>query len=147
MSALDPNRLFGSITTEKVIATVVGLVVAALVEFLFKPIRSLRRNCELNRELRDLLREDRDFTLCYNPVTKASKTITFLPSGKVGKGRNNNEDTWKITKGRLDIFASDGMLFSRFIYDKAAGLLKHTNDANARAVINQYITPHFMPLE
>ena len=126
---------------QRIVGSIVSIAVAAIITRLTKPILWLRGN----RSLKTLLNKDRDFVFTFNPTTKASKVVTFLANGEIGKGRNINEHTWKITKGGLDIFSQNGKLYSRFIYDKASGMLKHTNDANTRSIPGQYIQPHYLP--
>jgi len=98
-----------------------------------------------NRRLRQLLLGGRRFVFVFNPTMGQRKIVTFLANGDIGEGRNNNEHTWRVRKGRLEIFALDGRLYSRFYYDKVSGRLKHTNDTDTRSIHGQYLKPDFMP--
>lgn len=97
------------------------------------------------RALRQLLLNDRRFVFVFNPTHGQAKIVTFLPNGKIGEGRNSNENTWRIRRGALEILAQDSKLYSRFIHDKAAGRLVHTNDSDTRSIHGQYMIPHFTP--
>jgi hypothetical protein len=139
MSALDPNSLIGSIAGN-VIATLVAAALIAGIAWFGGPLRWFFQN----RRLRELLHKDRHFVFVFNPTTKAAKIITFLPNGEIGEGRNENEHTWRIGKGKLEIFASDGDIYSRFAQDKASGHLKHTNDTDTGSIHGQYLQPDYV---
>jgi len=70
---------------------------------------------QIHEEMRQLLLGNR-FKLIFNPISGASKTITFLEDGSIGEGRNQNESTWRIADGMLEILQSDNTVHSRFIY-------------------------------
>jgi hypothetical protein len=139
MAAIDPNTTFGSIAVN-VIATVIAAAILGGLAWVGGPLKWFVRN----RQLRQLLHTDRQFVFVFNPIAGKGKLVTFLSDGTIGEGRNDNENTWKVSKGALEIFASDGKLYSRFIHDKASGLLKHTNDTDTRSIHGQYLQPEFM---
>jgi hypothetical protein len=141
MSAIDPNTTFGSIAVN-VIATVIAATMLAGLAWVGGPLKWFVRN----QRLRQLLHKDRHFVFVFNPIAGKAKLMTFLSDGAIGEGTNENENTWKVSKGALEIFASDGKLYSRFIHDKASGLLKHTNDTDTRSIHGQYLQPEFMTL-
>jgi len=70
--------------------------------------------------------------------------VTFLADGAIGQGRNKNEHTWRISKGKLEIFSSDGLIYSRFTHDKTTGFLKHTNETAMPSIQGQYLQPGFV---
>lgn len=69
----------------------------------------------------------------------ARKTITFLPDGTVGEGRNQNEHTWKLERDILTITRADGSLQNRFTFNSKADRLVSINDTNAVGNQNQTI--------
>jgi len=79
------------------------------------------------------------FRFVFNPATGASKTITFLPDGTIGQGRNPNENTWRVRNGRLEILNSRGELYSRFILLKGHRSFHHTNDPDTQSIRGQYL--------
>jgi hypothetical protein len=93
------------------------------------------------RSLRELVLNGRRFMFVFNPLSNYSKVITFLPDHSVGEGRNDNEDTWRIRRGCLEILASDGKVYSRFRHDTGTGQLMHTNDPDLRSIHGQYMHP------
>jgi hypothetical protein len=139
MSALDPSSAFGSIVGN-VIAALIATALLASVAWFSGPLRWFFQN----RRLRELLHKDRRFVFVFNPTTKATKLVTFLPNGEIGEGRNENEHTWKIKKGALEISASDGRIYSRFVHDKVSGHLRHTNDTDTRSIHGQYLQPEYL---
>jgi len=79
-----------------------------------------------------------EWTLYFNPP-KGMKKITFGTGGLVGEGRNNNEHSWRIVNDKLEIFNANGLVFSRFFYDRALQRWTHTNDPDALSIKGQYI--------
>jgi hypothetical protein len=136
----DPATPAGSflINTASAIAAVAVITIAA---WLIGPLRWWIAG----RNLKRILLNGRRFVFVFNPELKQSKVMTFLPSGEIGEGRNSNEHTWRIHHGKLEIFAFDGLIYSRFVRDKKSGKLVHTNDSDARSIHGQYIQPHFTP--
>ncbi len=133
---MDPSTPLGSIISG-VLATVIAAGVLAVLAWFAGPLRWFVQN----RGLRQLISNGRRFHFTFNPTSGQSKTLTFLPSGEIGEGRNQNEHTWKIRRGLLEIFASDGAIYSRFRHDKESGQLRHTNDADLRSIHGQYLEP------
>jgi hypothetical protein len=84
----------------------------------------------------------RDWKLIFNPNSpKGSKKITFGDDGTIIEGRNNNENTWRIRDGLLEILNSEGQAFSRFRYDQSKGQFLHTNDEDTLSLRSQRIEP------
>jgi hypothetical protein len=138
---MDPSTPFGAVITG-VLTTVVGAGALAFLAWFGGPLKWF----VLNRNLYQLISNGRRFHFTFNPGTGQSKFITFMPSGEIGEGRNQNEHTWKIRHGLLEIYADDGTIYSRFSHDKGSGYLKHTNDADLRSIHGQYLQPSLVRL-
>lgn len=80
------------------------------------------------------------FRLFYNPPSY-SKRIVFASNGQIIEGNNQNEHTWRIARGKLELLQLDGKVHSRFYYDSSDGSFKHTNDSDTRSIRNQFIVP------
>ena len=129
----DPSTATGTVILD--ILAGIGLVaILALLIWLFGP---LKWPINANR-IRKILIRDRGFRFVYNPEADKSKFVTFLANGEIGEGRNNNENRWRIRKGKLEILAVDGKVYSRFLHEPASGRLVHTNDADTRSVHGQF---------
>jgi hypothetical protein len=140
------TELFNPTTaTGSVIINIVGgvgvVVVLGILGWLAGPLRWWFKR----RALRQLLLNGRRFVFVFNPTHGQAKIVTFLSSGEIGDGRNKNENTWQIRRGALEILASDGKIYSRFVHDKTTGKLTHTNDPDTRSIHGQYMIPHFTP--
>ena len=73
--------------------------------------------------------------LIYNPSkANASKDISFLRDGTVGKGKNLNESMWRISNGVLEILNAGGSTHNRFCFDPKQRILVSTNDPDTVAV-------------
>ncbi|MFH0784958.1 MAG: hypothetical protein V2B20_23800 [Pseudomonadota bacterium] len=106
--AFDPNTWIGAISGQ----VVAGILTAALL-FVFGIVAWPLRWWLNNRKIQKLL-SGRKFTFVFNPNAGKNKVVSFLPDGQIGEGSNENENSWKIKHGQLEIFASDGCLYSRF---------------------------------
>ena len=133
---MDPSTPLGSVVSG-VLATVTAAGVLAVLAWFAGPLKWF----VLSRGLRQLISDGRRFHFTFNPKTGQSKSVTFLPNGEIGEGRNQNEHTWKIRRGLLEVFASDDAIYSRFRHDRGSGQLKHTNDPDLRSVHGQYLEP------
>lgn len=80
----------------------------------------------------------RHWILVHNPPDQ-SKPITFLRDGAVGEGQNQNEHTWRVQNGRLELLQGDGRVHSRFDFNEKATRFIHTNDPDTLSNRNQYI--------
>jgi hypothetical protein len=67
------------------------------------------------------------------------KPISFLSDGKVGDGQNQNEHTWRIRNGKLELLQEDGHVHSRFKFDKKTMRFTHTNELDTLSVRSQII--------
>jgi hypothetical protein len=123
----------------QIIAVVIGGLLLIVVRWLFTPLRWWWQN----RTMRKLVEGRQEFILVYNPGSGASKTIVLHDGGKIGQGRNNNEDTWRIRRGCLEFVSDDGKLYNRFKLDSARGKLVGAADANVRALFGQYMFPQY----
>jgi hypothetical protein len=83
------------------------------------------------------------FRLYYNPKEgpHRSKTITFDPSGRLGEGNNNNEHTWRVKDGKLELLDAGGNVYSRFYYLAASRIFVHTGQRDTKSTRGQYIIP------
>ncbi|WP_417685295.1 hypothetical protein [Roseibium sp.] len=68
---------------------------------------------------------------------EASKIVKFSPDGTFAKGGNDNETTWSIQNGILEIMNREGKVFSRFKRDGEA--FTHTNDEDTLSLRDQFI--------
>ena len=80
------------------------------------------------------------WTLVYNPPNR-SKPITFLATGAIGEGQNQNENRWRVSKGKLELLQSDGQTHSRFEFNPRNSSFVHTNDEDTKSIKGQYILP------
>ena len=139
---LDPNSWRGRFFLQ-VIAVVVGgvllLVVGAVLRWISIPFKWWWKN----RVLHKLIRKRREFILVYNPQALYSKPIVLLDDGRIGEGRNDNENTWRVKRGCLEFVTDDGKLYNRFELDRAHGRLWGVADANVRALFGQYLFPQY----
>lgn len=73
-------------------------------------------------------------------------TISFNNDGSIKSEMNStNERYWKIKYGRLEIYSTRRILYSKFSWDKEAGKLVHVNDPKLPSVMGQYMVPLFIP--
>jgi hypothetical protein len=79
----------------------------------------------------------------YCPSKNQSKIVTFLADGEIGEGKNDNENSWRIRRGTLEIFGINGKFYSSFRFDHKTGNLIHTNDTKSRSILNQYFEPEW----
>jgi len=91
-----------------------------------------------------ILSKERTFNLYFREGV-LPKTIQFLPNGKIenitGKNGKTNESSWKIKRGKLEIYNVQRELFNRFYYCHESKLLKSTNDPDIQTEYNQRIAP------
>ncbi|MBU2885962.1 hypothetical protein KO507_09335 [Gilvimarinus agarilyticus] len=134
---------FDSITESVVIqiaVTVILFLGSVILGWMYGPIKWYREN----EKLKKILLSGRRFNFFYRPTDKKFKPVTFLPNGEIGEGKNPNENSWRIRRGKLEIFHQDNCIYSRFVFDQSSGRLKHTNDADCgRSVFGQYFEPLF----
>jgi hypothetical protein len=104
--------------------------------------RLLKRKAASDEERLSEKLKSSNWTLIFNPqLAGASKKITFEGDGKIGSGRNNNENTWRVANGLLEILNDKGQIFSRFSYDTDANEFLHTNDEDTLSIRSQKIVP------
>jgi hypothetical protein len=82
-----------------------------------------------------------EYKFVFNPLTNRSKTLSFLRDGSIGQGRNNNEASWRVTNGKLEILNSHGELYSRFALQPDGLSLQHTNDLDTQSIKGQFLVP------
>jgi hypothetical protein len=113
-------------------------IIQIVLRWLFIPLKWWRDD----RCLRKFIR-NRRFKFMYCPFKNQNKTVTFLLNGEIGEGKNNNENSWRIRRGTLEILGADGKFYSSFRFDYKSGHLIHTNDPNSRSILNQYFEPEW----
>lgn len=84
---------------------------------------------------------NRKYRLIYNTDDGRNKEIGFGSNRKITEGQNDNEYSWRILSGKLEIFGSDGKVYSRFRYDKSRDQFLQVNDPDRRSLKNQLIEP------
>lgn len=137
---MSPSTLLQDIISGG-LAAVFGAVLLAGLAWLAGPLRWWTKN----RTIRKLVAGERRFNFVFNSDTQASKELTFLPNGSIGLGKNNQESTWRVRRGCVEVFAADGKIYSRFRYDRN-GLLRHTSDPDLRSNHGQYLKPKLVKL-
>ena len=83
----------------------------------------------------------RPYRLCFNPKSGAGKRMMFAPGGVILEGNNRNENSWRVTRKKLELLQLDGRVFSRFNYDGAADRWVHTNEEDTISIKGQYLDP------
>lgn len=139
-SFLDPAQPLGTVVLN-VLASIGFVTLAVLAGWITGPFRWL----VAGRALKQILLTGRSFVFVFNPSNGQSKEVTFLPNGEIGSGRNSNEFSWRIRRGKLEILAFDGKIYSRFVQDKTSGRIVHTNDADTRSIHGQFFIPRSTP--
>jgi hypothetical protein len=83
------------------------------------------------------------YRLFYNPQkgVNASKKIKFASGGKIVEGNNDNESSWRVVGGFLELIQSDNRIHSRFAYIRESRIFVNTNDPETPSVRGQYIAP------
>jgi hypothetical protein len=135
---LDPTQPAGVVVLS-ILATVGASAILAATGWLLGPLKWWFQR----RRLLKIILRDRRFRFVYNPGEGKNKAVTFLLDGRIGEGQNGNENRWRIRRGRLEILALDGRLYSRFAYNPETGRLAHTNDPDCRSILGQYFEPLF----
>lgn len=101
-------------------------------------------NSDITKQLDERISDalvGRRFNFVFNPVSGKSKILTFDSNGLIGEGRNGNESSWQIADGRLEIYNSDRMIYSRFIYSDGDQIFRHTNDPDLPSIKGQFFRP------
>jgi len=83
------------------------------------------------------------YKLVFNPKKgkPGQKLMLFGSDGKILEGDNNNESSWAIKNGKLELIQSDGEVHSRFNFDTNTKVFTHTNDSDTKSIKGQYLTP------
>lgn len=76
---------------------------------------------------------------------RGKKQIEFMPDGEIQKGKNNNETTWRLRDGFLELLNIKSQVHSRFIYVESENRFLHTNDEDTLSLKPQeiYFDPSF----
>lgn len=88
-----------------------------------------------------------EYRLFFNPkVPGLSKTkiMLFGKEGAILRGQNNNESSWRIRSGFLELLDSDGQVHSRFYYNPDKNRFDHTNDPDTGSIRKHSIRDQYM---
>ena len=72
--------------------------------------------------------------------------MRFEEGGIISEGNNNNEYSWRVNNGLLELLNSETKVHSRFSYDPENNRFSHTNDPDTgstqkHSIKNQYMIP------
>lgn len=83
------------------------------------------------------------YRLVFNPKKgkAGSKLMLFGPEGKIIEGSNSNESSWRVNNGKLELIQVDGLIHSRFNFDRPTQVFTHTNDDDTKSTRGQYLAP------
>lgn len=87
------------------------------------------------------------YRLFFNPrVPGMSKTkiMRFGKNGAILEGKNDNESSWRIRSGFLELLDSDGQVHSRFYYNPDKNRFDHTNDPDTGSIRKHSIRDQYM---
>jgi hypothetical protein len=86
---------------------------------------------------------DKKYRLYFNPTMGKgkSKVIAFADNGVISEGNNDNENSWRIASGRLELLNAKGTPHSRFGFDQRFGVFVMIEDEALPAIKNQYMVP------
>jgi hypothetical protein len=90
---------------------------------------------------------NRKYRLFCNPAVPGlskSKIMTFKPNGQIVEGQNNNENTWRINEGQLEVLDRNGKVHGRFYYSADDDRFFHTNDPDTGAIQKHGIRDQYM---
>lgn len=84
--------------------------------------------------------------LFFNPKAGAgrSKIMRFGADGSIVIGANQNEASWRMRSGRLELLDSNGGVHSRFNYDATSRRFSHTNDPDTGSITKHGIRDQFL---
>ncbi|WP_416899250.1 MAG: hypothetical protein ACMVY4_05905 [Minwuia sp.] len=85
--------------------------------------------------------KNQKYRLFFNPKNNKSKIISFENDGLIGDGRNENENTWRVKNGFLEIFGEDKKIFSRFLKMKNDNQFVAIQNNDTRNIDGQFIKP------
>lgn len=132
----DPTTATGTVILN-IIAGIGLTAIVAVLSWIIGPLKWLIQT----KRLRKIIGGECRFRFVYNPDANKSKIVTFLPDGQIGEGRNENENKWRIKRGKLEILAVDGKWFNRFKHDPETGRIVSTNELSMRSINGQYFIP------
>ncbi len=70
-----------------------------------------------------------------------AKIVRFLPDGDIADGKNNNEHSWRIVKGRLELLNSNGGIHSRFRFDPSSTQFFIERSPDTKCPYEQHLEP------
>lgn len=68
-----------------------------------------------------------------------SKVMRFVAGGGIVEGANENESSWRVRQGKLELLNSEGQVFSRFRFQRGSLMLKHTDCKDTISLPGQYM--------
>ncbi len=134
-----------SSVSSSIVGAVVGVAASIIGSFAYEKVASGIGRMLKGKEASDdnkLMRlvKYKVWILNYNPTSPGyEKEITFEEDGSIGMGLNNNENSWRVRNGLLEVMNSEGRVFSRFSYDDSKGQFLHTNDPDTLSIKSQTI--------
>jgi hypothetical protein len=72
-----------------------------------------------------LLSHDWDFIHDLNDPIRYRRSVRFGPGGRLLRGGNDTEASWRIVDGKMEFLTSDGTVLSRFTYDEKTDRWTH----------------------
>lgn len=84
---------------------------------------------------------NRPWVLHFNPRAGGRKEISFGASGEIISGRNDNENTWTVSAGRLLLNSANGHAHSAFVFDANSRAFMMIDEESPRAMVKgQFIS-------
>jgi hypothetical protein len=130
------------------ILTSLAAIASGLISYFFSnvsKIKNFKNSKILNKELKlygVLTNPNYHWWLHFDVKNReAKKHISFGENGEIYEGKNQNEHTWRITNGFLELLNDQGKVFSRFDYNESLGEFFHTNDDDTLSLKNQNLYP------
>jgi hypothetical protein len=80
------------------------------------------------------------FTLVFKPPD-GKKVIQFTEGGAILEGQNENENSWRIVDGKLELLTEKATVFSRFYFDASASRFDNPVDSDTLCPQPQYMIP------
>ncbi len=115
-----------------------------------KELQLIRTQGKTTQEqLTEILLSNR-FRLFFNPKIRGlskTKIMRFDKDGVILEGRNNNESSWRIRSGFLELLDSDSRVHSRFYYSPSDKGFYHTNDPDTGSIRKHSIRDQYMLAE
>jgi hypothetical protein len=102
-------------------------------------ISPVRRRSATDREIMEQALLNTIYKLFFRD--DRAKIVRFLPDGEIADGKNNNEHSWRIEKGKLELLNSNGEIHSRFRFDPASKQFFIERSPEIRCPYEQHLEP------